>query len=115
MTALDLGLAWFRLGLAALALAGGVLFMFAAALAVLRLPDSLSRLHGVTKAETAGLGLVMVGIVLIAPGWRLGLLALASWAALAIASASASHFIAGATLRAAAGTSDGGKPDGDAT
>lgn len=102
MAGLEPAVAWLRIGFAALALGTGLVFMLAAALAVLRLPDSLSRLHGVTKAETAGLGMIMLGIVLIAPGWRLGLIALAAWAALAVASAAASHFIASATLRAAA-------------
>lgn len=88
-----------RLTLAAVSLAGGVGFMALAALGLARLPDALSRLHAVAKAETAGLGLFLIGVVLCAPGWRLGLIALGAWAALAISSASASHFIAARELR----------------
>lgn len=88
-----------RLALAALALAGGVLFMAAAAVATIRLPDALSRLHGVTKAETAGVGLLLLGAVLVAPGWRFAFLAVFAWAAIGGAGAAASHFIAQGFLR----------------
>jgi multicomponent Na+:H+ antiporter subunit G len=88
-----------RLALAAVLLAGGVGFMALAALGVARLPDPLSRLHAVTKAETAGLGLFLIGVALCAPSWRLALIALVAWTALAISAASASHFIAGRALR----------------
>lgn len=93
------GLEIARLALAGLLLAAGVAFMAMAAVGVARLPDPLSRLHAVTKAETAGLGLFLLGVVLCAPGWRLGLIALGAWLALAISAASASHFIAARTLR----------------
>lgn len=89
-----------RLALAGLALAGGIFFMLAAAVATLRLPDALSRLHGVTKAETAGVGLMLLGAVLAAPGWRFAALALLAWAATGGAGAAASHFIARGVLRA---------------
>ena len=88
-----------RLALAAVMLAGGVGFMALAALGVARLRDPLSRLHAVTKAETAGLALFLIGVVLCAPGWRLGLTAFGAWAALAVSAASASHFIAGRLVR----------------
>ncbi len=90
---------YLRLSLAALALIGGVGFMALAAVGVARLPDALSRLHAVTKAETAGLALFLVGLVLCAPSWRFGLVALGAWIALAVSAASASHFIAIRTLR----------------
>jgi multicomponent Na+:H+ antiporter subunit G len=76
----------------------GLVFMAAAAVGVRRLPDSLSRLHAVTKAETAGLALFLAGIACFASGWRIGLIALAAWIALAVSGAGAGHFIAAATL-----------------
>ena len=88
-----------RLTLAGLCLAGGVAFMIAAAIGVRRLPDSLSRLHAVTKAETVGLGLFLIGVVLTAPGWKLALAGMAAWLALAVSSASAAHFVGMAVLR----------------
>jgi multicomponent Na+:H+ antiporter subunit G len=87
-----------RLAAAALLLLAGLAFMIAAAIGVRRLPDSLSRLHAVTKAETAGLALFLAGIALAAPGLRIALIALATWIALAVSGASAGHFIAEATL-----------------
>lgn len=92
-----------RLALAAGALAAGAVFMIAAALALLRLPDPLSRLHGVTKAETAGLALTLAGAALAAGDWRIAGLAAAAWVAVAVAGASAAHFIA---LGAMAATED---------
>lgn len=88
-----------RLALAALALGGGAFFMLAAAVATIRLPDALSRLHGVTKAETAGVGLMLLGAVLVEPGWRFAFVALFAWAAIGGAGAAASHFIARGALR----------------
>lgn len=39
----------------------GVGFLLIAALGVWRLPDSMSRLHALTKADTAGLALIALG------------------------------------------------------
>lgn len=86
---------------AAALIALGIFFMVAAALAVVRLPDPLSRLHGVTKAETAGLGLVLAGAVVLDPSWRSALLAGAAWIAAAGAGAAASHMISVRLIRAA--------------
>lgn len=83
-----------RLVLAAVLLAGGVFFILAAAIGARRLPDSLSRLHAVTKAETVGLALFIAGAVLVAPGWRLALVGFGAWLALALSGAAAGHFIA---------------------
>jgi len=48
-----------------LALIGaGMLFFLAGSIGVLRLPDLLSRLHALTKADNLGLGLVVLGLML---------------------------------------------------
>ncbi|AWT11745.1 cation:proton antiporter [Stutzerimonas frequens] len=47
-----------------LLLAGGLLFFFAGSVGLLRFPDTLSRLHALTKADTLGLGLVVAGLAL---------------------------------------------------
>lgn len=39
---------------------GGTLFMFVAAIGLLRLPDLYTRMHAVTKAGTLGIGLVLL-------------------------------------------------------
>ena len=51
-----------------LLLAGGLLFFAAGSVGLLRFPDTLSRLHALTKADTLGLGLVMAGLSLRAEG-----------------------------------------------
>ncbi len=45
-----------------LLLAGGLLFFAAGSIGLLRFPDTLSRLHALTKADTLGLGLVVAGL-----------------------------------------------------
>ncbi len=46
--------------IAAVLIVGGTLFMFVAAVGLLRLPDLYTRMHAVTKAGTLGVGLVLV-------------------------------------------------------
>ena len=48
---------------AALVLAGG-LFGFVAAVGMLRLPDTITRMHASTKAGTLGAGLIMAAVAL---------------------------------------------------
>ena len=57
------GLVW--LDALSLALIGvGVLFFLAGSVGLLRLPDLLSRLHALTKADNVGLGCVVLGLML---------------------------------------------------
>lgn len=46
-----------------LLVAAGLLFFIAGTVGLRRLPNPLSRLHALTKADNIGLGLVMVGLV----------------------------------------------------
>ena len=54
----------------------GSVFMFLAALGLLRMPDVYNRIQAGTKASTLGSVLTLLGIGLIQPGWlfKLGLL-----------------------------------------
>ncbi|MBV7392695.1 cation:proton antiporter [Mameliella sediminis] len=45
----------------------GVLFLLAAAIGLWRLPDVLSRLHALTKADTLGLAFVAAGAACLSP------------------------------------------------
>lgn len=45
-------------------LLAGLFFFLAGTLGLLRFPDAYSRLHAVTKADTLGLGLIVVGLSL---------------------------------------------------
>ena len=49
-------------GLSWLLLIGGLLFFVAGSIGLLRFPDTVSRLHALTKADTLGLGLVIAGV-----------------------------------------------------
>jgi len=50
--------------LSTLLIAGGLFFYIAGTVGLLRLPDTLCRLHAVTKADNLGLGLLVFGILL---------------------------------------------------
>ena len=54
------GIPW-REGLSLALIGAGALFFLAGSIGVLRLPDLLSRLHALTKADNLGLGLVVAG------------------------------------------------------
>lgn len=45
------------------ALCLGAIFFLAGTVGVLRFPDPLSRLHAVTKADTLGVGLIVLGLL----------------------------------------------------
>lgn len=49
--------------LSTLAIAAGAVFFVAGTAGLMRFPDSLSRLHGLTKADNLGLGLVVLGLL----------------------------------------------------
>jgi len=42
----------------------GALFFLIGTIALLRFPDVYTRLHGVTKCDTLGIGLILVGLIL---------------------------------------------------
>ena len=41
----------------------GALFFLAGVVGLLRFPDTLSRLHALTKADNVGLGLIVIGLL----------------------------------------------------
>ena len=45
------------------AVSGGAFFFLAGTLGLLRFPDTLTRLHALTKADNVGLGLIMIGLL----------------------------------------------------
>lgn len=46
-----------------LSVSAGVFFFLAGTLGLLRFPDTLTRLHALTKADNLGLGLVVLGLL----------------------------------------------------
>lgn len=76
----------------------GVVFYWSGSLGLLRFPDVYSRLHALTKADTLGLGFVVLGLALQAQGpgqlLRLGLMWLITVAAGAVSAQLVAAFAA---------------------
>jgi multicomponent Na+:H+ antiporter subunit G len=83
----------------ALAIAAGVFFFVAGTVALLRFPDSLSRLHALTKADNLGLGLVVFGLVPRAASPLAALKLVVLWALVQLSSATVAQLIGGALRR----------------
>ena len=72
----------------------GVPFFFAATVGLLRFPDLYTRLHALTKADNMGLGLVAWGMALQAQTVLQGLVFIAIWLLVLLASATGSYLLA---------------------
>jgi len=81
------------------AICAGSFFFLAGTVGLLRFPDSLTRLHALTKADNLGLGLVVLGLIPQADGLLGALKLVAIWALVQLASATAAQFIAQALRR----------------
>lgn len=72
----------------------GAFFFLAGMLGLLRFPDTLSRLHALTKADNLGLGLVILGM-LPRVDWPFGALKLGLvWVLTLVAGAAAAQLVA---------------------
>jgi multicomponent Na+:H+ antiporter subunit G len=78
--------------------AGAVLFL-AGTLGLLRFPETLSRLHALSKADNLGLGLIVVGLMPYAEGVTGSLKLVCVWLLAQLSAAAASQLIAGAVRR----------------
>ena len=80
--------------LTVVAVTGGVIFFLAGTVGLLRFPDTLTRLHALTKADNLGLGLIMIGL-LPRVAWPFeALKLLVVWGLVLVASAVSSQLIA---------------------
>jgi len=93
------GMPW-REGLSLALIGAGALFFLAGSIGVLRLPDLLSRLHALTKADNLGLGLVVGGLMLQASGVQEVLKLLLVWLLVLFASSVACYLVAHSATRA---------------
>jgi multicomponent Na+:H+ antiporter subunit G len=75
-------------------IAAALLFFAAGSIGLLRLPDVLSRLHALTKADNVGLGLLIVGAALLAGDPLLAVKLLLVWLLVMAASSASAHLIA---------------------
>lgn len=79
-----------------LCLGAGAGFFLAGTAGLLRFPDTLTRLHALTKADNAGLGLVALGLALRSGSWATGGFLLLVWVLVLIASGALSALLAAA-------------------
>jgi multicomponent Na+:H+ antiporter subunit G len=78
----------------------GVLFFLAGTVGLLRFPDTLSRLHALTKADNLGLGLVVLGLLPRVEGLAGGLKLVTVWLLAMLAAATVAQLVARVALRA---------------
>lgn len=78
--------------------AGAVLFL-AGTLGLLRFPDTLSRLHALSKADNLGLGLIVLGLLPQADSLAGGMKLICVWLLAQLSAATASQLIAGVLRR----------------
>jgi multicomponent Na+:H+ antiporter subunit G len=79
----------------AFASAGAVLFI-AGTLGLIRFPDTLSRLHALSKADNLGLGLIVIGLMPQAESFAGGAKMVCVWLLAQLSAATASQLLASA-------------------
>ena len=81
------------------AVSAGAFFFLAGTVGLLRFPDTLTRLHALTKADNLGLGLVVLGLLPQAGSLGHGLKLIGIWLLGLLAGATVSQLIARAARR----------------
>jgi multicomponent Na+:H+ antiporter subunit G len=81
-----------------LAVSAGALFFMAGTVGLLRFPDTLTRLHALTKADNLGLGLVVIGLLPRVDGPLAGLKLICVWLLVLLAGATVSQLNARAAV-----------------
>lgn len=79
--------------------AAGAFFFLAGTVGLLRFPDTLTRLHALTKADNLGTGLIVLGLLLQVDSVLAGLKLVAVWFLVLLAGAITSQLNARATRR----------------
>lgn len=77
----------------------GAFFFVTGTVGLLRLPDTFSRLHALTKADNLGLGLILLALLPQAPSVVYGLKLLLLWVLVMVAGATGAHLIAKRAVR----------------
>ena len=81
------------------AISVGTFFFIAGTVGLLRFPDSLTRLHALTKADNLGLGMIALGLMSRADSALSALKLIVVWALVLLSGASTSQFIGRALRR----------------
>lgn len=76
------------------AVSAGAVFFLAGTVGLLRFPDSLTRLHALTKADNLGLGLVVLGLLPQVGGILDALKLIVIWLLVMLSGASVAQLIA---------------------
>lgn len=84
-------------------LLGSAFFFIAGTVALIRFPDTLCRLHALTKADNVGLGLLVLGLMPRTGDASAAGLLLVIWILVLITSGPLSALLAGAALRSGGG------------
>lgn len=90
----------------------GCLFFAVGTLGLFRLPDTLCRIHALTKVDNLGLGFIALGLLPLVPSLATGLKILLIWLVVLAASATSAHLVALAVQRREE-ESPGGDPADD--
>jgi multicomponent Na+:H+ antiporter subunit G len=80
------------------AVSAGAMFFMAGTIGLLRFPDTLTRLHALTKADNLGLGLVVFGLLPRVDGPLAGLKLICVWLLVLLAGATVSQLNARAAV-----------------
>lgn len=94
-----MNLAFAQDALAAVLLVAGCGFFFAGTVGVLRFPDTLSRLHAVTKADNLGLLLICAAMALHGASLRVLFLLAVIWLLGLLAASISAHLLADRAAR----------------
>jgi multicomponent Na+:H+ antiporter subunit G len=81
-------------GLTIVAVSAGAFFFLAGTVGLLRFPDTLSRLHALTKADNLGLGLIVLGLLFQAQGPRAAMKLVGIWLLVLLAGGIVTQLIA---------------------
>jgi multicomponent Na+:H+ antiporter subunit G len=84
--------------LTVVAVSAGAFFFLAGTVGLLRFPDTLSRLHALTKADNLGLGLVVLGLLPRMADPLTGLKLVVIWLLVLVAGATVAQLIGQAAL-----------------
>jgi multicomponent Na+:H+ antiporter subunit G len=77
----------------------GAFFFVAGTAGLIRFPDTLSRVHALTKADNLGLGLIVLGLLPLATGLGAALKLVLIWVLAVIGGATAAQLIAAAAAK----------------
>jgi multicomponent Na+:H+ antiporter subunit G len=89
---------WLLHGFTMLALLVGAAFFLAGTVGLLRFPDTLTRLHALTKVDNLGLGLIVLALLPRATGSLMALKLISSWLLIQLSGAVVTQLLARVAL-----------------